>query len=58
MEQPGPVKKIEKNGIPKIVMKAKPILEQLYNLLKYAVGTHIRKTFYGGIANPKPLFGG
>lgn len=53
-----PVKKIAKNGVSKIVMQAKPILEQLYNLLKHAVGTQIRRTIYGGIATPQPAFGG
>lgn len=53
-----PVKKIGRNGISKIVMQAKPILEQLQNLLKYAVGTQIRRTIYGGIATPLPSFGG
>jgi len=53
-----PIKKIAKNGVSKIIMKAKPILEQLQNLLKYAVGTQIRRTIYGGIATPQPLFGG
>ena len=53
-----PVKKIAKTGVSKIVMQAKPILEQLQNLLKYAVGTQIRRTIYGGIATPQPAFGG
>lgn len=53
-----PVKKIGRNGISKIVMQTKPILEQLYNLFKYAVGIQIRRTIYGGIATPQPLFGG
>jgi len=53
-----PVKKIAKNGVSKIVMQAKPILEQLQNLLKYAVGTQVRRTIYGGIATPLPSFGG
>lgn len=53
-----PVKKIAKNGVSKIVMQAKPILEQLQNLLKYAVGNQIRRTIYGGIATPLPSFGG
>ena len=53
-----PVDKIDKNGISKIVMQAKPILEQLNNLFRYAVGTQIRRTIYGGIATPLPSFGG
>jgi transposase-like protein len=53
-----PVKKIAKNGISKIVMQAKPILEQLQNLLNHAVGTQLRRTIYGGIAIPLPSFGG
>ena len=53
-----PVKKIGRNGISKIVMQTKPILEQLCNLFKYAVGIQIRRTIYGGIATPQPLFGG
>jgi hypothetical protein len=53
-----PVEKVAKNGISKIVMRAKPILEQLNNLLKYAVGTQIRRTIYGGIATPLPLYCG
>ena len=53
-----PVMKIAKNGVSKIVMQAKPILEQLQNLLKYAVGTQVRRTIYGGIASPLPSFGG
>lgn len=53
-----PVKKIAKNGVSKIVMQAKPILEQLQNLLKYAVGTQVRRTIYGGITTPLPSFGG
>jgi len=53
-----PVEKIAKNGVSKIVMQAKPILDQLQNLLKHAVGTEIRRTIYGGIATPQPSFGG
>lgn len=53
-----PIKKIAKNGISKIVMRAKPILEQLNNVLRFAVGTQLRRTRYGGIAIPQPLFGG
>lgn len=53
-----PIKKIAKNGVSKIVMQAKSILEQLNNVLSYAVGTQLRRTLYGGIATPQPLFGG
>jgi hypothetical protein len=49
-----PVEKKTKKGVPKIVMQAKPILEQLQNLLKHAVGTQLRRTIYGGIATPQP----
>jgi hypothetical protein len=40
-----------------IIMQAKPVLEQLQNLLKHAVGTQLRRTIYGGIATPLPSFG-
>jgi transposase-like protein len=53
-----PVKTIVKNGVSKIVMQAKPILEQLQNLLRYAVGCQLRRTIYYGIATPQPSFGG
>ncbi|PNU20771.1 IS1595 family transposase ISPepr2 [Geothermobacter hydrogeniphilus] len=53
-----PVEKKQRNGLSKIVMQAKPVLEQFDNLLKYAVGTQLRRTIYGGIAVPQPLFGG
>lgn len=53
-----PVEKIAKNGISKIVMQAKPILEQLHNLLRYAVGVQLRRTICYGIATPLPSFGG
>ncbi len=52
-----PVEKKTRTGISKIVMQAKPILEQLQNLLKYAVGIQLRRTIYGGIATPQPSFG-
>lgn len=58
MEQPGPIKENCKNGVSKIVMQSKPILEQLQNLLKYAIGTQIRRTIYGGTATPLPSIGG
>jgi len=53
-----PVKTIVKNGVSKIVMQAKPILEQLQNLLRNAVGCQLRRTIYYGIATPQPSFGG
>ena len=52
-----PVKK-KRNGLSKIVMQAKPVLEQFENLLQYAVGTQLRRTIYGGITQPQPLFRG
>jgi hypothetical protein len=42
----------------KIVMQAKPVLEQFENLLQYAVGTQLRRTIYGGVTQPQPLFCG
>jgi len=53
-----PVEKVTRQGMSKIVMQAKPIMEQFHNLLKHAVGTQLRRTIYGGIAIPQPLFGG
>lgn len=52
-----PVEK-KRNGLSKIVMQAKPVLEQLGVLLNQAVGTQLRRTIYGGVASPQPLFGG
>jgi transposase-like protein len=52
-----PVEKKTKKGVSKIVMQAKPILVQLQNLLKHAVGAQLRRTIYGGIATPQPSFG-
>lgn len=52
-----PVEK-KRNGLSKIVMQAKPVLEQLGILLNQAVGTQLRRTIYGGVAIPQPLFGG
>jgi len=49
---------MKRNGLSKIVMQAKPVLEQFEILLKHAVGTHLRRTIYGGVATPQPLFGG
>lgn len=53
-----PIEKTAKNGVSKIVMQAKPILEQLCNVLRFAVGTQLRRTRHGGISIPQPLFGG
>ncbi|MDD2737219.1 MAG: IS1595 family transposase, partial [Desulfuromonadaceae bacterium] len=36
--------------------KAKPILEQLRSLLRYAVGTQLRRSLVGGILIPRPAF--
>jgi len=52
-----PVEK-KRNGLSKIVMQSKPLMEQFENLLKHAVGTQLRRTIYGGITQPQPLFGG
>ena len=52
-----PVKK-KRNGLSKIVMQAKPVLEQFKILLEHAVGTQLRRTIWGGITQPQPLFGG
>ena len=52
-----PVKK-KRNGLSKIVMQAKPVLEQFEILLEHAVGTQLRRTIWGGITQPQPLFGG
>jgi transposase-like protein len=51
-----PAREISKNGINKIIYKAKPILEQLRSLLRYAVGTQLRRSFVGGIFIPRPAF--
>lgn len=51
-----PAREISKNGIKKIIYKAKPILEQLRSLLRYAVGTQLRRSFVGGIFIPRPAF--
>jgi len=50
MEQSRPCQEERPKWDSKIVMQTKPILEQLYNLFKYAVGIQIRITIYGGIA--------
>ena len=52
-----PVEK-KRNGLSKIMMQSKPLMEQFENLLKHAVGTQLRRTIYGGITQPQPLFGG
>jgi hypothetical protein len=49
---------IKRNGLSKTVMKPKPVLEQFQNLLAQAVGTQLRRTIKGGIAQPQPVFGG
>lgn len=54
---PDPVEK-KRNGLSTIVIQAKPVLEQLGILLNQAVGTQLRRTIYGGVAIPQPLFGG
>ncbi|BCS55027.1 hypothetical protein GSbR_18080 [Geobacter sp. SVR] len=51
-----PAKEISKNGVKKIIYKAKPILEQLQSLLMHAVGTQLRRSTVGGILIPKPAF--
>lgn len=53
-----PLEKQTRQGVSKIIMQAKPVLEQLENLLAHAVGTQLRRTIYGGIATPQPSFGG
>ena len=52
-----PVEK-KRNGLSKIVMQAKPVLDQLLDLLQHAVGTQLRRTIKGGLAQPQPLFCG
>ena len=39
-------------------MQAKPVLVQFEILLERAIGTQLRRTIWGGIAQPQPLFGG
>ena len=51
-----PAREISKNGIKKIIYKAKPILEQLRSLLEHAVGTQLRRTPAGGVFIPRPAF--
>lgn len=52
-----PVEK-KRNGLSKIVMQAKPVLQQLKCLLGYAIGTQLRRTIWGGVTQPQPLFHG
>lgn len=51
-----PAKEISKNGVKKIIYKAKPILEQFQSMLEFAVGTQLRRTPVGGLFIPKPAF--
>jgi hypothetical protein len=39
-------------------MKAKPVLQLMGSLLKNAVGIELRRSIYGGITTPQPLFEG
>ncbi len=48
----------KRNGLSKIAMQAKLVLEQLGVLLDQAVGTQLRRNIYGGVALPQALFGG
>ena len=52
-----PVEK-KRNGLSKIVMQAKPVLHQLACLLEHAVGTQLRRSLWGGVTQPQPLFCG
>ncbi|MCF6265335.1 MAG: IS1595 family transposase, partial [Desulfuromusa sp.] len=52
-----PVEK-KRNGLSKIVMRTKPVLEQFENLLQHAVGTQLRRTIWGGITQPQPFYCG
>jgi len=52
-----PVEK-KRNGLSKIVMQPKPVLEQFEALLEHAVGTQLRRTIWGGITQPQPLYCG
>jgi len=52
-----PVEK-KRNGLSKIVMQAKPVLKQFENLLEHAVGTQLRRTIWGGLTQPQPLYCG
>lgn len=48
----------KRNGLSKIVMQAKPVLEQLGVFLNQAVGTQLRQTIYGGVVSPQTFWGG
>lgn len=52
-----PVEK-KRNGLSKIVMQAKPVLEQFEDLLEHALGTQLRRTIWGGVTQPQPLYCG
>jgi len=53
-----PHEKKTRKGLIKIIMKAKPVLQLLGSLLENAVGIQLRRSIYGGIFTPQPLFGG
>lgn len=53
-----PVEKKKRNGLSKIVMQAKPVLDQLVELLQHAAGTQLRRTIKGGLFQPQPLYCG
>ncbi len=53
-----PLTKKTRKGVFKVVMQVRPVLTMLQNMLKHAVGTQLRRTIWGGIATPQPLFGG
>lgn len=53
-----PHEKVTQTGLFKIIMKAKPVLQLLGTLLENAVGIQLRRSIYGGIVIPQPLFGG
>lgn len=53
-----PVEKKKRNGLSKILMQARPVLDQLVDLLQHAVGTQLRRTIKGGLAQPQPLYCG
>ena len=49
---------MKRNGLSKIVMKPKPVLQQLEILLNHAVGTQLRRSIVGGVTTPQPLYCG
>jgi len=53
-----PHEKKTRAGVVKTIMKAKPVLQLLGALLVNAVGIQLRRSIYGGITTPQPLFGG